>query len=67
MDNDVKSIVGPEIVTVTIYRNWGRPSQTQEVIIRRMDELKAYEFTNNGLSAPDDDNKSMYQITVVKI
>ena len=61
-DNSI-DLIGPGIVKVTIYRNWGRHNQTQEVIIKRFDALENAKTTEEG---QDDDNVTE-QITVVKI
>ncbi len=61
--DDSIQLIGPGIAKVTIYRNWGRPNQTQEVIIKRFDALENAKTTEEG---QDDDNVTE-QITVVKI
>ena len=30
-----KDLLGQEFTTITLYRNWGRPNQTQEIIVKR--------------------------------
>lgn len=42
--------IGNEYVTVTIYRNWGRPNQTQETIVKRLGTINK--------KTPNDDDQN---------
>ncbi len=63
--------IGNEYVTVTIYRNWGRPNQTQETIIKRLESLYKYSPNGDNLDeeriSKEEEKRIVDQITVVII
>ena len=49
-----QDVLGSETIRAIIYRNWGRPNQTQEIIVKPLQSIHPYKATSTDNTAEDE-------------